>query len=663
MPHAVAKGHTSNEEENNTRPDARHSVQGSVSIHLASETSVPKHHPNGCEHSDTSNKMNVNTVTPTIARDESVKHGTDGYSSSISYHPNLSGGSDFVCQGESEFKSRKRQAAEDDNNESLEQTKRNVSNGNSSHLLQSMESSIPYTPTTQTQSYPRNHQQLPWRMQPVNMSTPYSNFIGATIPGTFPMIPFTPNQVPSSAYMSAQASQMDHRYPPIPVVHGANEYQNYYGSTPNQTDRGAVYLQRDKDGESHLPPSAKKYKTWNNEKYQGENTQNENLSKQEQSSSSLHKDPVYSHDATNDHSSRRMYILPSPVQQHRNYTNTTEQINRNPMEETPSHIKQFDNMYNISPMANTSTTKVDLKASKANSSAKSMLKEDDTVESERFKKITPKRNRKLPQRYIQDNFSEEGLESIRKQTNGRKDDQVARKEKGSAIVAPLVLQSSRPPSHIVENAVVERIRAQRASFIEGQANLVCTKLLPSEVAQYNALPRNELMELLSRSEAISLPHFSSLTNYTPSTKSKRISTFRECVMCGILRPANVPKKGASVNVPIIPVQNKGLCTDCDVGVWMLNDTFTEIKWCKGCKNFKKWIDFGGKLTATKCESCRERQREKYREKCENREKESMERALMYQKVKHKIRNTENNDHSGLDCLLAAASTQMGGENG
>jgi hypothetical protein len=134
-------------------------------------------------------------------------------------------------------------------------------------------------------------------------------------------------------------------------------------------------------------------------------------------------------------------------------------------------------------------------------------------------------------------------------------------------------------------------------------------------------------------------------------------------MCGILRPTNVPKKGATLNVPIIPVQNKGLCTDCDVGVWMLNDTFTEIKWCKGCKNFKKWIDFGDKLTATKCESCRERQREKYREKCDNREKESMERALMYQKVKHQIRNTENNNHSGLDCLLAAASTQMGGENG
>ena len=37
----------------------------------------------------------------------------------------------------------------------------------------------------------------------------------------------------------------------------------------------------------------------------------------------------------------------------------------------------------------------------------------------------------------------------------------------------------------------------------------------------------------------------------------------------------------------------------------------EIKWCKGCKNFRPWAAFGDKGLATKCVRCRERQREKY----------------------------------------------------
>ena len=62
---------------------------------------------------------------------------------------------------------------------------------------------------------------------------------------------------------------------------------------------------------------------------------------------------------------------------------------------------------------------------------------------------------------------------------------------------------------------------------------------------------------------------------------------------------------------IIPRQNKGLCTACDVTVWVVMADGLEIKWCKGCKNFRPWAAFGDKGSATKCVRCRDRQREKY----------------------------------------------------
>ena len=65
------------------------------------------------------------------------------------------------------------------------------------------------------------------------------------------------------------------------------------------------------------------------------------------------------------------------------------------------------------------------------------------------------------------------------------------------------------------------------------------------------------------------------------------------------------------NYASIPTQNKGLCTICDVNVWLVTSSGLEIKWCKGCKNFRPWAAFGDKGLATKCVRCRERQREKY----------------------------------------------------
>ena len=80
------------------------------------------------------------------------------------------------------------------------------------------------------------------------------------------------------------------------------------------------------------------------------------------------------------------------------------------------------------------------------------------------------------------------------------------------------------------------------------------------------------------------------------------------------------------NYATIPTQNKGLCTICDVNVWVVMSSGLEIKWCKGCKNFRPWASFGDKGLATKCVRCRERQREKYALQKEEKDKKKEEKV-------------------------------------
>jgi hypothetical protein len=53
----------------------------------------------------------------------------------------------------------------------------------------------------------------------------------------------------------------------------------------------------------------------------------------------------------------------------------------------------------------------------------------------------------------------------------------------------------------------------------------------------------------------------------------------------------------------------------------------EIKWCKGCKNFRPWASFGDKGLATKCVRCRERQREKYALQKEEKDKKKEDKGV------------------------------------
>eukprot|EP00978_Attheya_sp_CCMP212_P031672 scaffold120586_cov50-Attheya_sp.AAC.1 len=145
-----------------------------------------------------------------------------------------------------------------------------------------------------------------------------------------------------------------------------------------------------------------------------------------------------------------------------------------------------------------------------------------------------------------------------------------------------------------------------------------------------------------------VPLFANLVNFPEDFMYKHAKPLPEgmcyCVMCGKARVNSAARKhklsrrtrkgskSTSMNANIcsperegsssssidsnaqnavIPAQNKGLCTACDVQVWVVNESSTEIKWCKGCKNFRPWAGFGQKGCATKCVRCRERQREKY----------------------------------------------------
>ena len=90
-----------------------------------------------------------------------------------------------------------------------------------------------------------------------------------------------------------------------------------------------------------------------------------------------------------------------------------------------------------------------------------------------------------------------------------------------------------------------------------------------------------------------IPDFSFLTNYPPGRANELPEGTKCCVMCGEIRGCNPGKstktksmkssEGYSQDTVVIPNQNKGLCTLCDVDVWVIKKDNTEIKWCKGCK--------------------------------------------------------------------------------
>lgn len=135
---------------------------------------------------------------------------------------------------------------------------------------------------------------------------------------------------------------------------------------------------------------------------------------------------------------------------------------------------------------------------------------------------------------------------------------------------------------------------------------------------YSTLPLSHTLS--SDTTNTKLPDFSRIVNY-PDFLSRGRQADRNkdgrkhCVMCGQMRVCSSGFSGRrskdAETTHIIPRQNKGVCTACDVTVWVMVESRLEIKWCKGCKNFRPWAGFGEKGLATKCTRCRQRQKEKY----------------------------------------------------
>ena len=148
--------------------------------------------------------------------------------------------------------------------------------------------------------------------------------------------------------------------------------------------------------------------------------------------------------------------------------------------------------------------------------------------------------------------------------------------------------------------------------------MICGPYRRAEAAEGTVLP--DFHRLVNYPDYLSKSRTLGAADAGASGGSKAIGGKKNCVMCGKLRicsASSLMEKGRAVatgddgTAHIIPRQNKGLCTACDVTVWVLVEQGVEIKWCKGCKNFRRWAAFGGKGSATKCVRCRERQREKY----------------------------------------------------
>lgn len=159
---------------------------------------------------------------------------------------------------------------------------------------------------------------------------------------------------------------------------------------------------------------------------------------------------------------------------------------------------------------------------------------------------------------------------------------------------------------------------------------------------------------MEKYKTATVPEFTSLVNFPVHMSQKQTVNLpdgmRCCVMCGSACPSScgIKKKGNGAiggkkdsrsgngqdlagadkgGYTIIPTQNKGLCTLCDVNVWVVSNSGLEIKWCKGCKNFRPWAAFGDKGLATKCLRCRERQREKYALQKEQKEKARLHKGI------------------------------------
>jgi len=164
---------------------------------------------------------------------------------------------------------------------------------------------------------------------------------------------------------------------------------------------------------------------------------------------------------------------------------------------------------------------------------------------------------------------------------------------GETTTYPQLAKSAKPPAKTKARTIQlqeergmstqKQIKMHRATRFSTMEAVPCLKLAPP------LPPKADSSEALTQAE---VPTFQQVVNF-PNSKY-----LAHCVMCD------------ETEYPI-PSQNKGVCNNCDSAVWIFSSTGMQIKWCKGCKNFRKWLDFGEKGYSSKCQNCRTSQAQRY----------------------------------------------------
>ena len=152
----------------------------------------------------------------------------------------------------------------------------------------------------------------------------------------------------------------------------------------------------------------------------------------------------------------------------------------------------------------------------------------------------------------------------------------------------------------------KQVKSHRTTRFQTVEKVPCLKMPPP------LPPKSDENEFLKQAPT---PAFQAVVNFPNARFSGN------CVMCD---ESDFP----------VPNQNKGVCNNCDSAVWVFTPAGIQVKWCKGCKNFRKWLDFGAKVRSTfgwvfkhcriksltrvslkgyssKCQNCRTSQAQRY----------------------------------------------------
>lgn len=170
------------------------------------------------------------------------------------------------------------------------------------------------------------------------------------------------------------------------------------------------------------------------------------------------------------------------------------------------------------------------------------------------------------------------------------------KNNNKATTAAAAHQPSSPPTTTKHRTTASQ-KQQRGQITQKQIKLHRT----TRFATIEAVPSIKMPTPLPPkadshdTNAMAVPEFTSLVNFPNARFSAK------CVMCDEDEYA-------------IPNQNKGVCNNCDSAVWIYVENGMQIKWCKGCKNFRRWVDFGDKVSLMYCLVFMKREKEYYPER-------------------------------------------------